>query len=66
MNLESRLITAGELAQVLAVPVSTVWKWGRSGEVPCIRLPGGRRFVRFDLAAVEAALRAGTGTEGEA
>lgn len=58
MTPESRLLTAAELAAVLNVPVATCWKWARSAEVPCVRLPGGRRFVRFDLAAVEAALEA--------
>lgn len=59
MNLESRLITAAELAAILQVPISTCWRWARAGQVPCVRLPGGRRMVRFDLAAVEAALEAG-------
>ena len=53
------MLTAQQLAEVLNVPVATIWKWARSAEVPSIRLPGGRRFVRFDLAAVEAALEGG-------
>lgn len=57
MTPESRLLTARELGEVLNVPVSTVWKWARSGQVPSVRLPGGRSFVRFDLSEVEAALR---------
>jgi excisionase family DNA binding protein len=61
MTHNTRLITAAELAQVLAVPVATVWRWGRRGQVPCVRLPGGRQFVRFDLAEVERALQQGEG-----
>lgn len=57
MTPESRLLTAAELAQVLNVPTATVWSWARNGQVPSIRLPGGRKFVRFDLAAVERALQ---------
>jgi len=59
MTPETRLLNAAELAAVLNVPVATCWKWARAGQVPSVRLPGGRRFVRFDLAAVEAALEAG-------
>jgi excisionase family DNA binding protein len=59
MEADTRLITAAELALVLNVPTSTVWKWGRRGQVPCVRLPGGRQFVRFDLADVERALQQG-------
>lgn len=65
MTPESRLLTAAELAEVLNVPVATCWKWGRSGQLPHVRLPGGRAFIRFDLAAVERALGGGGGN-GEA
>jgi excisionase family DNA binding protein len=65
MTPESRLLTARELAQILAVPVATVWKWGRAGQVPCIRLPGGRHGVRFDLADVERVLHQAEGGNGE-
>lgn len=59
MTPDSRLLTARELAEVLHVPVVTVWKWARVGQVPSLRLPGGRQFVRFDLAEVERALKGG-------
>ncbi len=59
MTPESRLLTAAELAAVLNVPVATVWKWARVGQVPCIRLPGGRRGVRFELVEVERVLEGG-------
>lgn len=59
MTPESRLLTARELAEILNVPVTTVWKWARVGQVPCLRLPGGRALVRFDLAAVERVLEGG-------
>ena len=65
MTPESRLLTAAQLAEILAIPTATVWKWARAGQVPSIRLPGGRAFVRFDLAEVEAVLTAeqGEGTQ---
>jgi len=56
---ETRLLTAAELAAVLNVPVGWCWKAARAGQLPHVRLPGGRAFVRFDLAEVEAALKAG-------
>jgi excisionase family DNA binding protein len=61
MTPESRLLTAAELAQVLNVPTCTIWKWARAGQVPCLRLPGGRQLVRFDLGDVERVLEGGEG-----
>jgi excisionase family DNA binding protein len=46
-----RLLTAEEVAELLAVPVSWVRESSRSGAMPCVRLG---RYVRFELAAVEA------------
>jgi len=65
MTPESRLLTARELAEVLNVPVSWCWKAARTGQLPHVRLPGGRAFVRFDLAEVERVLKGG-GNNGEA
>ena len=45
-----RLLTADEVADLLAVPVSWVRESTRSGAMPCVRLG---RYVRFELAAVE-------------
>ena len=56
MDTETRLLTAAELAEYLNVPVGWCWKAAREGELPSVRLPGGRRFVRFDLEDVMAAL----------
>lgn len=61
MTPESRLLTAAELAQVLNVPVSWCWKAARANQLPHVRLPGGRGFLRFDLAAVERTLEEGNG-----
>jgi excisionase family DNA binding protein len=44
-----RLLTAGEVAELLSVPVSWVRESSRSGAIPCVRLG---RYVRFDRAAV--------------
>ena len=49
-DMTERLLTANEVAEILAVPVSWVRESTRSGAMPC-RLG---RYVRFDLAAVEA------------
>ena len=46
-----RLLTADEVAELLAVPVSWVRESTRSGAMPCVRLG---RYVRFELAEVEA------------
>lgn len=46
-----RLLSAVELAEKLNVPESWVRESARSGAMPCIRLG---RYVRFDLADVEA------------
>ena len=61
MTPKSRLLTAAQLSEILNVPVSWCWKAARTGQLPHVRLPGGRAFLRFDLAEVEAALRAGQG-----
>jgi excisionase family DNA binding protein len=46
-----RLLDAVEVADRLGVPVSWVRESARSGAIPCVRLG---RYVRFDLADVEA------------
>jgi excisionase family DNA binding protein len=46
-----RLLTATEVAERLAVPVSWVRESTRSGAMPCVRLG---RYVRFEQAEVEA------------
>lgn len=46
-----RLLTADEVAELLAVPVSWVRESSRSGAMPCVRLG---RYVRFEREAVEA------------
>ena len=45
-----RLLTAAELADLLAVPKTWILESARSGAMPCVRLG---RYVRFDLADVE-------------
>lgn len=55
------LLTAEEAAEVLAeagyaVSAETVRRWGRAGQVPMVRMPGGLRarklFRREDIAAL--------------
>jgi excisionase family DNA binding protein len=40
------LLTARAVAELLDVAPATVLAWARRGELPSIRLPGGR--IRFD------------------
>jgi excisionase family DNA binding protein len=47
MTAEAPLLTAAEVADLLAVSVSTVHRWARDGTLPSITLPTGTR--RFDL-----------------
>ena len=49
--MSDRLLTAEEVAELLAVPVSWVRESSRSGAMPHVRLG---RYVRFELPAVEA------------
>lgn len=52
-NGEDRLLTAAELADALAVSVSTIRRMSRDRQVPVVRV---RTLVRYDLAAVVEAL----------
>jgi excisionase family DNA binding protein len=46
-----RLLDAGEVAEMLAVPKTWVLESARSGALPCVRLG---RYVRFDRDDLEA------------
>jgi excisionase family DNA binding protein len=46
-----RLLTAQEVAELLAVPVSWVRESTRSGAVPCVELGRYRRYRREDVEA---------------
>ena len=50
-----RLLVAAEVAELLAVPESWVSEATREGRLPQIRL--GRRYVRYESAAIEAWIR---------
>ncbi len=52
------ILTKEELAVILGLSPITVSRWGRSGKIPCLKLSG--RVVRYDLKAVEAAIKGGT------
>lgn len=47
--MSERLLTAAEIAELLAVPVSWVREQSRTGDIPHVRLG---RYVRFDEQAV--------------
>ena len=53
--MSERLLTADEVAELLAVPVSWVRESTRSGAMPCVALG---RYRRYRLADVEAWLGA--------
>ncbi len=51
----SRLLTAAEVARLLRVDVSTVYRMARRGDLPFVALGAGQRrgrLLRFDSAAV--------------
>lgn len=48
------LVDADALAQALALPRSWLMSQARQGKIPCIRKG---KYVRFNIAEVEAALR---------
>jgi excisionase family DNA binding protein len=49
--LSERLLTAVEVAELLAVPVSWVRESTRSGAMPCVELGRYRRYDRNDVLA---------------
>jgi excisionase family DNA binding protein len=51
-----KLIPYHEAAKLLHVPVGTLYAWVHENRVPHVRL--GARTVRFDVAALEAWVRA--------
>jgi len=53
---EGRLLTPQELANYLGISTSCVWSLARENKLPHIRIPGGRRFIRFNLEQVLEAL----------
>jgi excisionase family DNA binding protein len=61
--MSGQLLTARELAGVLAVSTETVLRWTRRGEVPAIRLPGGAIRYREDDLEAWLQKRATTGRE---
>lgn len=49
----AELMTAREVADLIAVPISTVREWGRNGTLPRVKLG---RHVRYIRSHVEAAI----------
>ena len=41
-----RLLTPGEVADMLRVRAETVTRWAKAGKIGCIRTPGGSRRYR--------------------
>jgi excisionase family DNA binding protein len=61
VHLERRLLTARDVAELLCVPISTVYELTRGGRLPCLRIGRAVRFSREDL---EAHLAVHRGTSG--
>lgn len=51
IDLSRRLLTPRDVADLLALPPSTVYELARTGRLPCLRIG---RAVRFDQHALEA------------
>ncbi len=49
VRLERQLLTAGEVAELLRLPVSTVYELARTGRLPHLRIGRAMRFSRDDL-----------------
>ena len=47
---DTKRLTAQEVADLLGLNLFTVYKWARTGRIPCIRW---RRQYRFKLADIE-------------
>lgn len=47
-----RLLTAREVAEILALSPETILRWTRAGEIPAFRLPGGALRYREDAIEV--------------
>ncbi len=57
--MSDRLLTAPEVAELLAVPVGWVREHTRSGAIPCVELGRYRRYDRGDVLEWVAGLKAG-------
>ncbi len=47
----AELMTAREVAELLAVPISTVREWGRKGTLPRVKLGRHVRYIRSHVEA---------------
>jgi excisionase family DNA binding protein len=50
MAIEKQALTAAEVAEVLDIPLQSVWRLARTGKLPATRLG---RVLRFPRAAIE-------------
>jgi excisionase family DNA binding protein len=53
----SKLVNAQAVAELLSLPVSCIYEYAKAGRIPCVRAG---KHVRFDAAAVRAALGGAT------
>lgn len=55
-NYQSVWLTADDVAELLRVKRSTVWRWARDGKLPAVRFG---RLIRFRSVDVENFMKAG-------
>jgi excisionase family DNA binding protein len=53
----AKLVNAQVLAELLSLPVSCIYEYAKAKRIPCVRMG---KHVRFDAAAVRAALGGAT------
>lgn len=59
MSMSDRLMSTGDVAEVLGVSEATVKRWADAGTLSCIRTPGGHRKFRLRDIAMHLASRRG-------
>lgn len=60
--MSDRLMSTGDVAEVLGVSEATVKRWADAGTLSCIRTPGGHRKFRLRDIAMHLASRRGSGS----
>ena len=61
--MNDRLMSTGNVAEVLDISEATVKRWADAGTLPCIRTPGGHRKFRLRDIAMHLASRRNTSSE---
>ncbi|HQB42138.1 MAG TPA: helix-turn-helix domain-containing protein, partial [Polyangiaceae bacterium] len=64
--MSDRLMSTGDVAEVLGVSEATVKRWADAGTLSCIRTPGGHRKFRLRDIAMHLASRRSSADHSEA